>query len=120
LVGGVAAEVPLKTIIGTVQSGRRHYTLLESFELGIVVFGPFVSITYEVLANHLMQVSREHGEVGNVGLKVKGHAEELLHTFGVFGHRDLVDIITSLLSKAVAIIFNLVTKEYPLRIDRKL
>jgi hypothetical protein len=85
--------------------------LLESFEFGVVVFGPLVSIPYEVLANHLMQVSSEHGVVGDMGPEVKGHAEELLHTFGVFGHRNLVNVITSLLSKAVEIIFDLVAEE---------
>jgi hypothetical protein len=111
LVGGVAAEIQLETIVGEVQSSRRHYALLESFELGVIVFGPLVSIPYEVVANHLMQVSREHGVVGDVGLEVKGHAEELLHTFDIFRHRDLVDIVTSLLSKAVAIVLDLVAEE---------
>jgi hypothetical protein len=46
-----------------------------------------------------------------MGPEVKGHAEELLHTFGVFGHRNLVNVITSLLSKAVEIIFDLVAEE---------
>jgi hypothetical protein len=40
LVRGVAVKVPLKTIVGKVQSGRRHYTLPAGFMLGVVVFGP--------------------------------------------------------------------------------